>query len=196
MQRRQAMSTLAGLAAASALGRVAAQVRLPSPLVLSDSRASIPTIDIHCHVFNARDLPIPGFVTDVYLNDQPKALEVPAGTVIWFLSQLMDAAAISAKDEATDLEKHPRPFVGFKPLSQTILIANQVRRTVQRLTLPTPQTQSEIDALDRRIAAALARQPPRETFLFECPPCKNGKHSSGAWQPLEIRPLRPTRNSD
>src|SRR6266403_987274 len=169
MQRRQAMSTLAGLVAAPALGRVAAQVRLPSPLAASDSRGSIPTIDIHCHVFNARDLPIPGFVTDVYLNDQPKAIEVPAGTVIWFLSQLMDAAAISAKDEATDLEKRPRPFVGFKPLSQTILIADNVRRTAQRLTLPTPQTQSEIDALDRRIAAALAQAATQRNIPLRMP---------------------------
>jgi len=169
MQRRQAMSTLAGLVAAPALGRVAAQVRLPSPLAASDSRGSIPTIDIHCHVFNARDLPIPGFVTDVYLNDQPKAIEVPAGTVIWFLSQLMDAAAISAKDEATDLEKHPRPLVGFKPLSHTILIADNVRRTAQRLTLPTPQTQSEIDALDRRIAAALAQAATQRNIPLRMP---------------------------
>ena len=155
MQRRHAVSALGGLVAASVLGRVAAQAQLLSPLAASDSHGSIPTIDIHCHVFNARDLPIPGFVTDVYLNDLPKAIEIPAGTVIWFISQLMDVAAISAKDEAEDLEKKPRPFLVFKPWNRNILIADRVRRTVQRLTLPTPQERSQIDALDRRIAAAL-----------------------------------------
>jgi predicted TIM-barrel fold metal-dependent hydrolase len=169
VQRRKAVLTLAGMVAASAVGRVAAQTRLVSPLVASKSAGSVPTIDIHCHVFNARDLPIPGFVTDVYLNDLPKAIEFPAGTVIWFISQLMDVAAESAQDEAKDLEKNPRPFFEFRPLGQTALIANRVTRTVQRLSHPTPQVQSEIDALDRRIAAALARAAAQRNIPLRMP---------------------------
>src|SRR5882757_9934367 len=169
MQRRKAVLTLAGMVAASAVGRVAAQTRLVSPLAASKSAGSIPTIDIHCHVFNARDLPIPGFVTDVYLNDLPKGIQFPAGTVIWFLSQLMDAAAESAPDEAKDLETKPRPLVEFKPMGQYTLIASRVTRTVQRLTQPTPQDQSQIDALDRRIAAALARAAAQRNIPLQMP---------------------------
>ena len=169
MQRRKAVLTLAGMVTASAVGRVAAQTRLVSPLVASKSAASIPTIDIHCHVFNARDLPIPGFVTDVYLNDLPKGIQFPAGTVIWFLSQLMDVAAESAPDEAKDLEGKPRPLVEFKPIGQYTLVASRVTRTVRRLTLPTPQEQSQIDALDRRIAAALARATAQRNIPLQMP---------------------------
>jgi predicted TIM-barrel fold metal-dependent hydrolase len=169
MQRRKALLTLAGMAALSALGRAPAQSRsVPLP-GRSASARSIPTIDVHCHVFNARDLPIPGFVTDVYLNDLPKAIEIPAGTVIWFVSQLMDAVAISARDEANDLEKNPRPFFEFKPLSRTLLVADRVRRTVQRLSLPTPQVESETDALDRRIAAALKQASAQRSIPLQMP---------------------------
>jgi predicted TIM-barrel fold metal-dependent hydrolase len=163
------MSTLAGIVMASAFGRVAAQTRLDAPLELSNSSGSIPTIDVHCHVFNARDLPIPGFVTDVYLNDVPKPMEIPPGTVIWFVAQLMDVAAISAPDEARDLEKNSRPFSEFKPLGQALLIADRVRRTVQRLSRPTPQDQSEIDALDRRIAAALRQASAQRNIPLQMP---------------------------
>ena len=169
MQRRQALITMAGLVAAAPLRRVAAQTRLVPPLASPRSSASIPTIDIHCHVFNSRDLPIPGFVTDVYLNSLPKAAQIPAGTVIWFVSQLMDTVAVSAPEEASDLEKKPRPFPEFKPWSRTLLIADRVRRTVQRLTLPTPQTQSQIDALDRRIAAALRQASTQRNIPLQMP---------------------------
>jgi len=157
------------MVAASAVGRVAAQTRLVSPLVGPKSTGSIPTIDIHCHVFNARDLPIPGFVTDVYLNDLPQAIEFPAGTVIWFISQLMDAAAESAQDEAKDLESNSRPFSKFRSLGQSTLIATRVTRTVQRLSQPTAQVQSEIDALDRRIAAALSRASAQRNIPLQMP---------------------------
>jgi len=169
MQRRQALSALAGLVAASALGRVAAQMRPVLPGTRRDSSGSIPTIDVHCHVFNARDLPIPGFVTDVYLNSLPKAVQIPAGTVIWFISQLMDAGTISAQDEARGLEENPQPFIGFKPLGQDFLIADRVRRTVQRLAVPTPQTQREVEALDRRIAAALAQAAAQRNIPLQMP---------------------------
>ena len=100
------------------------------------------------------------------------------GAVLAYAAQPDEAAAFlayitrpeaQAVWKATGLEKHPRPFVRFKPLSQTILIADNVRRTAQRLTLPTPQTQSEIDALDRRIAAALAQAATQRNIPLRMP---------------------------
>src|ERR1700751_5326494 len=93
MQRRQAVSALASLLAAAAFGNACAQTAPLRKALVPDRTVGGSTIDIHCHVFNARDLPIPGFVTDLYLNELPKIAEVPAGATIWFLSYVMDAAA-------------------------------------------------------------------------------------------------------
>jgi hypothetical protein len=155
MQRRRAMSVLAGLAATAALAKARAQTQVLKALA-PESGVSIPTIDIHCHVFNARDLPIPGFVTELYLNEMPKIAEVPAGVAIWFLSYVMDAAAISAPEEAERIQRGEESFIGFVPLAQEILIVNRVRATVERLLDRNPQVVSERRAFDARIARALA----------------------------------------
>ena len=157
MERREALFALAGVAAATGFGNPINQARSPLPVTASPAARTIATIDVHCHVFNARDLPIPGFVTDLYLNDQPKFIQIPAGTVIWFLSQLMDAAAISAQDEAKELEKGSPPFSRFKPQARDTLIANRLRQTVQRLADRNPQTVSAVESMNRRVAAALAQ---------------------------------------
>jgi predicted TIM-barrel fold metal-dependent hydrolase len=91
----------------------------------------------------------------LYLSSLPKPAEIPAGTVIWFLSQLMDAVAISAQDEARKLEKGSGRFDQFKPQRPETLIANRVRQTVQRLSDRNPQVLSAVESMNRRVAAAL-----------------------------------------
>jgi predicted TIM-barrel fold metal-dependent hydrolase len=157
------------MVAAAAARAALAQTRSALPLGASGPAGAIPTIDVHCHVFNARDLPIPGFVTDLYLNDLPKYAQLPAGTVIWFLSQLMDAVAISAQDEARGLEKGSEPFSRFRPQNRDLLIANRLRQTVRRLSDRNPQVVSAVESMNRRIAAALKQAAVQRNLTLQMP---------------------------
>jgi hypothetical protein len=156
MQRREAVCTLAGLMATGALANARAQAQPLLKALAPESTASIPTIDIHCHVFNARDLPIPGFVTEVYLNELPTIAGIAAGVAIWFLAYVMDAPAISARDEAERLRRHDESFIEIGRLGQPILVLNRVRATVERLLDRDPKVVSARQLFDARIARALA----------------------------------------
>jgi predicted TIM-barrel fold metal-dependent hydrolase len=59
-------------------------------------------IDAHCHIFNARDLPIPGFVVHVVLESDPAA-DVQFGPLVTFIALLLDSASAGADQEVLAL---------------------------------------------------------------------------------------------
>lgn len=73
-------------------------------------------IDVHCHVFNARDLPIPGFVLHVALENDPAA-NVQLGALVTFISLLLDHSAESADQEVASLGSH-HPQMAALPAGQ------------------------------------------------------------------------------
>src|SRR5258706_5452308 len=75
----------------------------PNPSPPSDAGASC---DIHCHVFNARDLPIDGFIDDIYLSAGKGVRQFAERAFISFVRAAMDVQAISAREEA-DRINHP-----------------------------------------------------------------------------------------
>ncbi len=73
---------------------------LPTPTISPTATG----IDVHCHVFNARDLPIPGFVVHVALENDPLA-NVQLGPLITFIALLLDHSASGADQELVSLQK-------------------------------------------------------------------------------------------
>ncbi len=84
-------------------------------------------IDVHCHVFNARDLPIPGFVVHVALENDPLA-NVQLGALITFISLLLDHAAEGADQELASLDSHT-PETASLPASQRVAARGEALRS-------------------------------------------------------------------
>jgi predicted TIM-barrel fold metal-dependent hydrolase len=80
-------------------------------LSFADTHQSARIIDCHCHIFNADDLPIVGFVERVVLpsRDEFKKYETQYGNVIRFLvrylAEWMKENAPDTEDEIAELEK-------------------------------------------------------------------------------------------
>ena len=100
MDRRAFAFLISSLAAAGTLPGFGGRAQAQSP-----EATGISAIDVHCHMFNATDLPIPGFVIDCYLSDIPPPIDLPVEFVVWLVSHMMDAVAMSADDEAKLIEQ-------------------------------------------------------------------------------------------
>ncbi len=97
---RRFILRLAGLLAANGLAGCIETDTVPPPPAIS---ATATGIDVHCHVFNARDLPIPGFVVHVALENDPLA-NVQLGPLITFIALLLDQSATGADQELAALQ--------------------------------------------------------------------------------------------
>lgn len=67
-------------------------------------------IDIHCHVFNADDLPISGFLDDIYITAAPGIKRYGEEAFVALLRLIMDAQAISADAEAARINGEYAPI--------------------------------------------------------------------------------------
>jgi predicted TIM-barrel fold metal-dependent hydrolase len=95
-RRRDVLIAAASIALAG-LSSCRAPQLFPSAPSLGEAQ---PTgIDIHCHVFNARDLPIVGFVVTVAMEDKPIASRFLKPLIV-MLALLMDSCAWPADKEA------------------------------------------------------------------------------------------------
>ncbi len=78
------------------------------PEPVSPVAASATGIDVHCHVFNAHDLPIPGFVVHVVLEADPLA-PLQVGPLVAFIALLIDAGTPTSDAEIADLRNGTEP---------------------------------------------------------------------------------------
>ncbi len=92
---RRDLLRLAVLAAAGCSTTAPPSVIPPIPLTAQG-------IDVHCHAFNARDLPIAGFVLHVVLEADPFADE-QFGALVTFIALLLDSSARDADMEIAAL---------------------------------------------------------------------------------------------
>src|SRR5262245_3407329 len=73
--------------------------------------ASIQAVDVHCHVFNAQDIPISGFVKLVYFESN--------GTIPDWILQLIEfimrSGAPTASDEIQYLKTHLSGYDRIRP---------------------------------------------------------------------------------
>ena len=73
--------------------------------------ASATGIDVHCHVFNARDLPVPGFILHVLLEEYQGVLDLPLGPFVTMLALIVDLGSRGADAEIAALQEGgERPF--------------------------------------------------------------------------------------
>ena len=138
--------------------------------------SSLKAIDIHCHIFNAQDLPIAGFVLDVVLSGMPP-LQVPLMPLVWLLTLVMGGEAITARDEARQIrEGHPPniaayiaesgfsveeipPGGGITPRLTDDLVWKRVVKAVDRYQNPDPgalKLRQDIQRLMPEMPAAMA----------------------------------------
>lgn len=100
-------SLIAGASAAAPMSLVSSCAPEVPPLSIETMSTGI---DVHCHVFNARDLPIPGFVLHVVL-ERYQAADLALGPLVTFLSLLVDFGARGADAEIASLDDGTeRPF--------------------------------------------------------------------------------------
>ena len=128
-----------GLGAAAMFGLTGSSARLADSLHAQDLTSRI---DVHCHVFNASDLPVGGFLHRVIFEDysgqiQFNALKPPSfvsgllATLVRFLSIDVITARqelVQLRDSAQDLDQ---PFDPYSPLAQDSL-ARALREVIQQ----------------------------------------------------------------
>ena len=102
-RRRAAMRLMLGSAASLALpGCTDLLPPLRPPTAIED--AQVHAIDVHCHLFNADDIPVEGFVRHAVLHDTDKLdLADLLEPFIEFVAEIMRESAISARDEAREI---------------------------------------------------------------------------------------------
>lgn len=104
LRRRDALLGIGSAALLASLGcrRLDPVKKLP---VIPDTAFAI---DVHCHVFNARDLPIASFVLDVVLEGKPLG-GLPLVPLVTLVSLVMNRSAWSPQRELRELERGRTP---------------------------------------------------------------------------------------
>jgi len=149
--RRALLQLLAGSAVLGATGCAELPPPPDQPAIRPDSTA----IDVHCHVFNARDLPIVGFVLDVVLEGKPLA-QLALGPLVTTIALILDSSSWTAEDELAALKGGiVRPFmVRRTPVSETELVRQRAHDALRRLQEPDEKARK----IEARVNALLARR--------------------------------------
>ena len=142
LARRRLLSAVASL-----LAGCQADSTLPeAPIVPADATG----IDVHCHVFNARDLPVPGFVLHVVLEEYQAVLDLPLGPLVTMLSLIADWGIRDADAEIAALESGAeRPFAAVRrrgpPLPSTLGEKARAAALAMQAARPDARSQAVID---------------------------------------------------
>jgi hypothetical protein len=111
--RRMLLQWLGSAATAGLILPACASRPLPPGPCVADGRSNI--IDVHCHLFNASDVSVEGFVRYVVLGEHreevfPELKVDRAGGVVdalvVLLVLILSASTITAKQEAANLRRH------------------------------------------------------------------------------------------
>ena len=152
-------------------------LRLPAALGLSGCVPHAPppplppatalrAIDVHCHIFNARDIPIEPFIREVVLREYPLASIATEGMIV-LAQAILRLGAVSALDEARELRGDPMlesivPADERLPakLDDKALVRDRTERALRRMMGPRAAVAEE------SVAGPPARVPPNlDRFL-------------------------------
>jgi predicted TIM-barrel fold metal-dependent hydrolase len=100
LHRRDALLGIGGAALLASLGCRRLDPVKPLPVIPDTAYA----IDVHCHVFNARDLPVASFVLDVVLEGKPLG-NLPLVPLVTLVSLVMDLSTWSPSKELRAIER-------------------------------------------------------------------------------------------
>ena len=118
--RRELLVAASSVALTSLAGCCSTKPLPPAPIVTAQATG----IDIHCHVFNARDIPITGFVTDVALEGVPVAPQLLRPLIV-LLALMMDACAWNAQREVDAIGRGPLAEITVTPAFTKALVQQQ-----------------------------------------------------------------------
>lgn len=158
MNKRKFLQILAGIGTLPAATSWAIENWQEESSNACQSTAVFAAIDVHCHVYNAKDLPIPGFAAQVVLSSWPDIAKSFAQMLIWLLSQLMDAGTISAADELKEIKRGRRiaPLVSGQE-SDDQAAAKLLRATADRVRSKRRGMKSQVTRMNQRVQHALER---------------------------------------
>lgn len=133
-RRLAAISSMLGLSAVSGCAAPVTPTKVPVA-----GRAA----DVHCHFFNARDIPVEPFVREVVLREYPLASPL-AEPVVILAQAILELGAISATREAQMLRGVPAGLSTLAAVPELpeisdddALTQDRVRRAVTRMQSPT-----------------------------------------------------------
>ncbi len=149
--RRAFLQALAGSALFGATGCPELPEPPDQPAVRPDSTG----IDVHCHVFNARDLPIVGFVLDVVLEGKPLG-QLALGPLVTTIALILDASSWTADQELAAIKRGTvRTFaVRMPPASETALVQQRAYDALRLLQEPNARARD----IEAQVNAMLARR--------------------------------------
>jgi hypothetical protein len=134
-----------------------------SPQPPASSPTAARTIDVHCHLFNARDIPVEPFIREVVLREYPLA-DVIAEPVILLAQGILELGAMSANHEAQLLRQQASGLTTFAAVElpdirdEDGLIQDRVRRAVTQMEAPNLQQLQEFGPTPQaRMTPALDR---------------------------------------
>lgn len=118
----------------------------PQPKILPSAVG----IDVHCHAFNGRDLPVAGFVLHVVLEKNPLA-DLQLGSLVTFLALLIDLGTRGTDSEIMHLQNGTEPGLraGASPAAVTPIDAGLYDLALQAaIALQAPDARS-LDIIDQ-----------------------------------------------
>ena len=141
LDRRSLLRTLAG----GSLGLSAGACHTPLP-------PQYPAIDVHCHVFNATDVPIKGFCKEIALSVPPDTFDGGANALAAFLEAILRFCTVDAKTEIDDIGKRGKIETLHGQEVDINIFDDSVTAAVKYI-IENPSAQSEIAIQQKLIAA-------------------------------------------
>ena len=140
------------------------------PAPASPVAATTTGIDVHCHVFNARDLPIPGFVVHVVLEKDPLA-PLQLGPLVAFIALLIDAGTRTPDEEIAALGNGTEQRLLATAAPAALSLHDKAFQAAMGLQAPDARQRDVIAKvyriLSRNRAAAAVREPERTATLLD-----------------------------
>jgi predicted TIM-barrel fold metal-dependent hydrolase len=105
--------------------------------------------DIHCHVFNAADLPIRGFLDDIYISASPGLLRYSEEGLVAFVSTIMKGQAIAAEQEAAEINGTAVRLLATDRFSRDYSRTTNAELLRQSVSAAAAELQNDVDVLQR-----------------------------------------------
>ena len=140
------------------LGAIAGCTTAASPPPGDSARADPAIIDVHCHLFNASDLPVRGFVQRVVLGDpedqvvlgpDTRSLRAALPYLAALLVELLSGSTPTAEEELASMDGFASRTLRIgPPRPASAADVERLRRALESVLEPAAERRARIDAVD------------------------------------------------
>ena len=131
------------------------------------SRAGMPVVDVHCHLFNASDLPVRGFAQRVVLGDpedqvvlgpDPSTSRAALPHLAGLLVELLSGPAPTARAELAAIDRDgSRVLRAGPPGPESQTDVERVRQALQSVLDPSPEERAALRPVDEQVPSEEGR---------------------------------------